>query len=202
MMTSHIHPIFDKILDRATKEERLNQHSKVLWFTGLSGAGKSTLAAALEKELFQRGFIIEVLDGDNIRTGICAGLGFSEDDRTENIRRVAETAKLFLHAGVITLCSFVSPTHELRELAKKIIGEKDFLEVYVNASFEECSRRDVKGLYKKALSGEIKNFTGLDAPFEAPSVPFLELPTAELNLEQCLDKMLEVVLPLIEYERH
>jgi adenylylsulfate kinase len=152
--------------------------------TGLSGSGKSTIAKGLEKKLHEDGILSQVLDGDNVRSGINSNLGFSEEDRLENIRRIAEVTKLFLDCGIVTINCFVSPTKDIRDLAKQIIGEKDFFEVYINASFEECTKRDVKGLYQKALNGEIKNFTGLDAPFEAPVDAALEIKTAEQNIDE------------------
>jgi adenylylsulfate kinase len=197
-MAENIHPIFDRILSREEKENRLGQRAKVLWFTGLSGSGKSTLANAVERELFSQGRITKLLDGDNIRSGINANLGFSAEDRKENIRRIAEVAKLFLDGGIITLCSFVSPTIEIREVARQIIGEENFLEIYVNAPIEVCEQRDVKGLYKKARAGEIKNFTGIDAPFEAPLQPFAEVRTDLAELAVCKNKIIEAVLPQIQ----
>lgn len=146
----HIHPIFDDLLSRADKEKLLNQRAVVLWMTGLSGSGKSTIAKGVEKILHNKGFLTQVLDGDNVRTGINNNLGFSEADRTENIRRISEVSKLFLNCGVITINSFVSPTRDIRDQARSIIGEDDFYEVYVNAPFEVCEERDVKGLYAKA----------------------------------------------------
>ncbi|HRF75711.1 MAG TPA: adenylyl-sulfate kinase, partial [Chitinophagales bacterium] len=143
----NIHPIFDRLLQRGDKETMLKQRSKVIWLTGLSGSGKSTIAEAVEKILHERGYLTMLLDGDNIRTGINNNLTFSEPDRVENIRRIAEVSKLFLNCGIITLNSFVSPTNEIRTLAKNIIGETDFVEVYVNAPLEVCEARDVKGLY-------------------------------------------------------
>lgn len=186
-MAEHIHPIFNSILDRKSKENLLNQKGVVLWLTGLSGSGKSTIAQGLEKKLYDDKVVTKLLDGDNLRTGLNANLGFSEEDREENIRRVAETAKLFAETGIVTICSFVSPTIQIRTNAKKIIGDNDFLEVYVNASFEACAKRDVKGLYKKAIAGEIKNFTGLDAPFESPENPFIILNTADQSIEESID---------------
>lgn len=197
-MEKHIYPIFDTILQRSHKETQLAQKGVVLWFTGLSGSGKSTLARALENFLHQEGFLTKLLDGDNLRTGLNQNLGFSQADRHENIRRTAETAKLFLETGIITICSFVSPTFELRELAKNIVGEADFLEIFVNCPFDECAKRDVKGIYAKALRGEIKNFTGLDAPFDEPKNPFLELKTHEQSLENCLELLKEHILPIIK----
>lgn len=194
---TNIHPVFDRILGREDKEEFLNQKSKVIWMTGLSGSGKTTIAIGIEKELQKRGFLTQILDGDNIRTGINKNLGFSEEDRTENIRRIAEVSKLFLNCGVVAINCFVSPTIEIRDIARTIIGEKDFLEIYVNASFDVCEKRDVKGLYKKARSGEIKNFTGLDAPFDAPDHPFLEIKTSEMTPEESVQKVIDAILPQI-----
>lgn len=184
---SNIHPTFDKILQRQDKELLLQQHAVCIWMTGLSGSGKSTIAQGLEKKLHAHGIMTAILDGDNVRTGINNNLGFSEEDRIENIRRVAEINKLFLQNGIVTINSFVSPTADIRNLAKNIIGEQDFFEVYINASFDECAKRDVKGLYKKALNGEIKNFTGLDAPFEAPENAALEIDTTEQSIEESVE---------------
>lgn len=186
----NIHPIFDKILQRKDKEKLLKQKAVVLWMVGLSGSGKSTLAKAVEQSLHEEGCITQLLDGDNLRTGINNNLGFSDADRNENIRRAAETAKLFLNCGIITICSFISPTEEIRALAKSIIGEADFFEVYVECPIEECEKRDVKGLYKKARAGEIKNFTGLDAPFEAPTTPSILVNTALEDMQTCKQKIL------------
>jgi adenylylsulfate kinase len=186
-MSENIHPIFNNMLDRQAKEKLLNQHAVVIWMTGLSGSGKSTLARGLEKRFYEQGILSKLLDGDNLRTGLNKDLGFSEEDRQENIRRVAETAKLFLHNGVVTICSFVSPTMKVRKMAGDIIGREDFLEIFIDASFAECANRDVKGLYKKALDGEIKDFTGLDAPFEAPAKPYIRVDTEKLNIEESID---------------
>lgn len=186
---NNIHPIFGRLLQREDKENLLKQKSICIWMTGLSGSGKSTIAEGLEKKLHQNGILSMVLDGDNIRSGINKNLSFSEEDRTENIRRIAEINKLFLNCGIITINCFVSPTLDIREQAKNIIGDADFNEIYINASFDECAKRDVKGLYAKALKGEIKNFTGLDAPFEAPKNPSLEIKTAELSIEESIDKI-------------
>jgi adenylylsulfate kinase len=193
-MANHIHPIFDSMLSRQDKEILLKQQGVVIWMTGLSGSGKSTLARGLEHKLYKQGIITKLLDGDNLRSGLNSDLGFSDEDRTENIRRVAEIAKLFADAGIVTICSFVSPTNAIREQAQAIIGANDFLEVYVNASFETCAKRDVKGLYAKALNGEIKNFTGLDAPFEAPIKPFVELDTDGLTEAASVDLLFEKIL--------
>ncbi len=200
-MADNIHPIFDQILQREEKEKRLSQTAKVVWLTGLSGSGKSTIAQAVERQLHEMGYFTKLLDGDNIRTGLNRNLGFSEEDRTENIRRIAEAAKLFLEGGIICLCSFVSPTREIRDQARDIIGPDDFLEVFVNTPLAVCEVRDVKGLYRKARAGEIKNFTGIDAPFEAPETPFLDLPTYERSLEATRDELIEALLPHIQYPK-
>src|SRR6187399_342383 len=167
----NIHPITDSIITRDERETRLGQHAKVLWFTGLSGSGKSTLAIGLERQLFDKGYNIVVLDGDNIRTGINSNLSFSPDDRVENIRRIAEVAKLFLSNGIICIVSFISPTRDMRSMAKDIIGPEDFVEVFIDTPIEICEARDVKGLYKKARAGEIQDFTGIHAPYEPPVHP-------------------------------
>ena len=160
---------------RAEKEQKLNQKGKAFWMTGLSGAGKSTLAKSVADGLTRRGFFVEVLDGDNIRSGLCSDLGFSIQDRTENIRRIAEVTKLFVANGIIVIVAFISPTAKIRALAKKIIGEADFVEVYINASLESCAKRDTKGLYEKAKNGEIEDFTGIQSPYEAPGNPKIEI---------------------------
>ena len=165
---AHIHPVFDRLLQRGDKEALLGQHGLCIWMTGLSGSGKSTIAVELERLLHAEGIHSMVLDGDNVRTGINSNLGFSEADRTENIRRIAEVARLFVVNGTVTICCFVSPTIAIREQAKAIIGANDFVEVFIDTPLEECERRDVKGLYAKARAGEVKDFTGISAPFEAP----------------------------------
>ena len=165
---AHIHPVFDRLLQRGDKEALLGQHGLCIWMTGLSGSGKSTIAVELERLLHAEGIHSMVLDGDNVRTGINSNLGFSEADRTENVRRIAEVAKLFVGNGTVTICCFVSPTIAIREQAKAIIGANDFVEVFIDTPLEECERRDVKGLYAKARAGEVKDFTGISAPFEAP----------------------------------
>lgn len=195
---NHIYPIFDRMLSRSDKEDLLHQHGLMIWFTGLSGSGKSTIAIALERELHQRGILCRILDGDNIRSGINNNLGFTEVDRVENIRRIAEVSKLFIDTGIVTLAAFISPNNDIREMAARIIGKEDFLEVYVNTPIEECERRDVKGLYAKARMGEIKNFTGISAPFEAPEHPALKLDTSVLSLEDSVHQLLEIVLPRIQ----
>ncbi len=190
---SNIHPIFDKILQRKDKEKLLKQKAIVLWMVGLSGSGKSTLAKAVEQSLHEEGCLAQLLDGDNLRTGINNNLGFSEADRIENIRRSAETAKLFLNCGIITICSFISPTKEVRDMARTIIGEADFFEVYVECPLEECEKRDVKGLYKKARAGEIPNFTGIDSPFEPPTNASIVVNTAIQDMQACKQKILMAI---------
>ena len=185
-------------MTRGDKEALLGQRSLMVWFTGLSGSGKSTIAIALERELHQRGLLCRILDGDNIRSGINNNLGFSEADRVENIRRIAEVSKLFVDTGIITIAAFISPSNDIREMAADIIGRDDFVEVYVSTPIEECERRDVKGLYAKARRGEIKNFTGISAPFEAPEHPALTLDTSVLSLEESVHKLLELILPRIQ----
>lgn len=195
---NNIYPIFDKTLQRSDREKLLKQRGKMIWFTGLSGSGKSTLAIALERELYERGVLCQILDGDNIRTGINNNLGFSEADRTENIRRIAEVSKLFVNCGVVTIAAFISPTTAIRNMAKQIIGEDDFMEIYVSTPIEECERRDVKGLYAKARKGEIANFTGISSPFEAPENPALSLDTSVLPIEESVKQLLDTILPQIE----
>ncbi len=195
----NIHPVFSQILNRADKEKLLSQHSKVIWLTGLSGSGKTTIAREIEKKLNELGHLTQILDGDNIRTGINNNLGFTQEDRHENIRRIAEVSKLFLDCGIICINSFISPTIEIREMAKKIIGRENFIEVFINAPLEVCEKRDPKGLYKKVRAGEIKNFTGIDSPFEAPEKPEIELKTDELSIEDSALKALEIILPIVEY---
>lgn len=190
---NNIYPIFDRMLARTDKEQLLGQRGVMLWFTGLSGSGKSTVAVALERELHRRGRLCRLLDGDNIRTGINAGLGFSAEDRRENIRRIAEVGKLFVDTGVITLAAFVSPTEELRTLARDIIGADDFKEIFVATPLEECERRDVKGLYARARRGEVKNFTGISAPFEEPRNPALVLDTTDTPVEESVEKVLALL---------
>ena len=189
----HIYPIFDRMLSRTDKETLLGQRGMMIWFTGLSGSGKSTIAIALERELHRRGLLCRILDGDNIRSGINNNLGFSPEDRIENIRRIAEVGRLFVDTGIITLAAFISPTNELRRMAARIIGEDDFFEVYVSTPLEECERRDVKGLYAKARRGEIKEYTGISAPFERPEHPALTLDTSRLSLEESVKQLLDLI---------
>lgn len=194
---THIYPIFDRMLTRTDKETLLGQRGLMVWFTGLSGSGKSTLAIALERELHRRGILCRILDGDNIRSGINNNLGFSEEDRIENIRRIAEIGRLFVDTGIVTLAAFISPSIAIRQMAARIVGEQDFLEVYVSTPLEACEQRDVKGLYAKARRGEIAQFTGISAPFEAPEYPALRLDTSVLTVEQSVARLLDLLLPKI-----
>ncbi len=197
-MQENIHPIFDQLVSKEEREKFLNQRSKVFWLTGLSGSGKSTIAKGVERVLFNQGFFAQVIDGDNIRTGICNNLSFSIEDRRENIRRIAEVAKLYNQSGVITLCSFISPTIEIRQMAKDIIGPENFHEVYINTSLEECENRDVKGLYKKARAGEIKGFTGIDSPYEAPVQPAYEIKTTEQSIEDSVSGLVQYIIEKVK----
>ena len=201
---ANIHPIFDRVLPRMEKEVRLGQRGQVIWLYGLSGSGKSTLAIALERRLHAEGFATQLLDGDNIRTGLNRGLGFSDADRAENIRRIAEVAKLHAYTGLVTLCSFITPLRSLRALARDIIGPADLLEVYVKASFATCAQRDPKGLYAKAAAGGVGQFTGKDSAFEepAPAVDAAEAATLVIDTEAaspeaCLAALHAAVLPRI-----
>lgn len=197
ILNNNIYPIFDRMLGREDKERLLGQHSVMVWFTGLSGSGKSTIAIALERELHKSGLLCRILDGDNIRSGINNNLGFSPEARVENIRRIAEVSKLFIDTGVITIAAFISPNNELREMASSIIGKDNFLEIHVSTPLEECERRDVKGLYAKARKGEIKDFTGISAPFEVPENPALTLDTSVLSLEESVKRLLDLILPKV-----
>ncbi|WP_019037443.1 adenylyl-sulfate kinase [Psychroflexus tropicus] len=182
--------IHDYEISRA-KRNKVNGHeSFVLWFTGLSGSGKSTIANKVEEELFYKGISTYALDGDNIRSGINKGLGFTKEDRLENLRRIAEVGKLFIDAGIVTIAAFVSPLISDREQVKQIVGEKDLIEIFVETSLEECEKRDVKGLYKKARAGEIKNFTGIDAPYEAPESPELHIKTETTQVDEAVQHII------------
>ncbi|MBQ7180335.1 MAG: adenylyl-sulfate kinase [Bacteroidaceae bacterium] len=193
-MSENIYPIYDRMMTRQDKESLLGQRGMMVWFTGLSGSGKSTVALGVERELHKRGLICRILDGDNIRAGINNNLGFSQEDRRENIRRIAEIGKLFVQTGIITLACFVSPTEEIRRMARFIIGEDDFLEVYVSAPLEVCEQRDVKGLYARARRGEVKDFTGISSPFEAPAHPALDIDTSRLSLEECVKSVTNLII--------
>lgn len=200
MMTQeNIYPV--TTLSRASREELLGQRSLMIWFTGLSGSGKSTLALALEERLSREGKICRVLDGDNIRTGINNNLGFSIEDRQENIRRIAEVSKLFVDTGIITIAAFISPTRQIRALARDIIGADDFFEIYVNTPLEVCEQRDVKGLYKKARAGLIKEFTGINSAFEEPERADLVIDTSKQSLEESVDMIMKAIESRITKEK-
>ena len=193
-MAENIYPIYDRMMTRQEREQLLGQKGMMVWMTGLSGSGKSTVALGVERELHKRGLLCRLLDGDNIRDGINRGLGFSPEDRRENIRRIAEVGKLMVDTGIITLACFVSPTEEIRDMARNIIGEKDFFEVYLCTPLSECERRDVKGLYARARRGEVKDFTGISAPFEAPEHPALAIDTTTTPLQENVMKVVEMIL--------
>lgn len=199
---NNIHPTFDKILKREDKEKLLNQRSIVIWITGLSGSGKTTIAQDLEIELHKRGYLTKLLDGDNVRTGINNNLSFTEEDRKENIRRIAEVSKLFMKGGVILINCFISPTKEIRDQARDIVGKDDFFEIFVNTPLEVCEQRDEKGLYAKARAGLIKNFTGIDSPYEAPVNPSVEIKTTECSIQESVQILLDKLLPRIEYKNY
>jgi len=198
MSDKNIFPIFNDLLKKSDKEKLLKQKALTIWMTGLSGSGKSTIAKGIERILHNEGYLTQTLDGDNVRSGINNNLTFSLKDRKENIRRIAEISKLFVNCGIITINCFVSPTIEMRDTAKKIIGEKNFLEVYINASLEECIKRDTKGLYSKAKIGQIKNFTGIDSPYEAPIKPDIEINTNKLTIDDSLMKIIDYIKPKIK----
>jgi len=190
---------FNSYIRRNRTRFLIRQIPKVIWMTGLSGAGKTTLADALEKEIQKKGFFVKTFDGDVIREGISKDLGFTKEDRIENIRRIAEVTKLFLDTGMIIICSFISPTNEVRKMAKNIIGEDKFIEVFVSCPLEICEQRDVKGLYKKVRKGEIKNFTGIDSPYEIPEVPDIEIKTNENTVKQSVKDLVKQIIPKIKY---
>ena len=196
----NIYPVFNQILSKEEKEERLKQNAKCIWLTGLSGSGKTTIAIELERKLFDMGYFVQILDGDNIRSGISNNLDFSNSDRFENIRRISEVSKLFVNSGIITINCFVSPTEEIRSEARKIIGKDNFIGIFVNTDIEICEKRDTKGLYKKARKGKIKNFTGISSKFERPDNTFFEI-DATKNIVETLNDLLKIVLPLIEKKK-
>ena len=193
---NHIYPISTKV-SKEQREKLFNQKTSLIWFTGLSGSGKSTLAVQLEAQLFERGFKTYLLDGDNIRAGINKDLSFTDEGRVENIRRIGEVAKLMLDSGVIVLSAFISPFNADREQVKNIVGADNYIEVFVDTPIEVCEQRDVKGLYKKARAGEIKNFTGIDSPYEKPEKPNVIVPTDKMSVNDSLDLLLNFVLPRI-----
>ncbi len=196
-MSDNLYPISDRLLQKADREQLTRQSAKVVWMCGLSGSGKSTLATALEKRLYGQGRLVYVLDGDNIRTGLNRGLGFSDEDRSENIRRIAEVSKLFVDAGVISINSFITPNESYRSMAREIIGKGNLVEIYVKASFETCMKRDVKGLYAKAAEGKVPDFTGKESGFEEPLNSDLVIDTEAQSVEESVETLLEFVSPLV-----
>lgn len=193
---NYIYPIKTKV--SAEERQRLmNQKPKLIWFTGLSGSGKSTLAVQLEAALHAKGFKTYLLDGDNIRSGLNRDLAFTDDARVENIRRISEVSKLFLDAGVVLLSAFISPFEADRAQVKSIVGAENYIEVFVDAPIEVCEQRDVKGLYKKARAGEVKNFTGISSPYEKPSHPDVIIATDQMNVEESIDVLIKAVVPRI-----
>lgn len=198
--SNNIFPVFDKALGQQEKERLLGQKGLVVWMTGLSGAGKSTIAIALEKALHERGVMTCLLDGDNIRTGINAGLGFSDEDRTENIRRIAQVGKLFLQNGVVAIAACISPTKALRSMAREIVGGDRFFEIYVSTPLDVCEQRDVKGLYQKAREGKIQSFTGISAAYEAPESPEMDIDTSTRSVQDAVSEILSAITPLIANE--
>lgn len=196
----NIFPVFDQMINKVAKERLLKQHAKVIWLTGLSCSGKTTLGISLEKKLHQMGYLTQILDGDNIRSGINKNLGFTEEDRFENIRRIAEITRLFLNCGVITINCFITPTEKIRQIARDIIGIENIIEVYVNASLDVCEKRDIKGLYKKARNGQLSNFTGIDSPFDYPVNNHIEIDTGKHDINYCTQQLLNFVLNKINYE--
>lgn len=189
----------DHVLKQNDRVAKNNFFPKLLWFTGLSGSGKSTLASGLEVHLFNQGYNTYVLDGDNIRSGLNNDLSFSSSDRTENIRRIAEVSKLFLDAGVIVLSAFISPFERDRSFVRRLVGEQNFLEIHVDCPLEVCEKRDVKGLYQKAREGVIKDFTGIDSPFEPPAKPDIKINTAISTIEFCLEDLIKYIEPKLKF---
>jgi adenylyl-sulfate kinase len=196
MAGTHLYPVHS-VITFEQRTLRMAQQPLLVWFTGLSGSGKSTLAVQLEQRLFERGFKVFFLDGDALRTGLNHDLDFSEQGRSENIRRSAEVCKILLDSGLVVISAFISPLHKDRETVKQIVGPLRYFEVYVQAPLEVCEARDVKGLYKKARSGEIKNFTGIDAPYQEPTSPNLVIQTAQQSVDESVNVLLNAILPKI-----
>ena len=196
--TKNIFPIFTELISRKQKELLLSQKGLTIWLTGLSGSGKTTIGKYLEKKLNKEKKITKLLDGDNLRVGLNSDLGFSNEDRSENIRRVAEVSKLFVECGLVTINCFVSPSEKQRQLARSIIGKENFYEVYIDASVDECEKRDVKGLYAKAKKGLIPNFTGISAGFDKPNNSDIVINTTKQTIKQSGDKLFDFILPLIK----
>ena len=197
----HLFSTSKELISRKQKENLLSQKGIVIWLTGLSGSGKTTLAKSISEQLHNNGYLIQILDGDNIRLGINNNLSFSEKDRLENIRRTSEIAKLFVECGIVTICCLVSPTEKIRTLAKNIIGENDFFEIFINTPLHICEERDVKGLYKLARNGQIKDFTGISSPFENPKSPSLEIKTEGVNIATSTQEIMDNILPKISFNQ-
>ncbi len=193
----NIFPVYDQLISREEKENFLNQKASVFWLTGLSGSGKTTIAKQVERILFNKGFFVQLIDGDNVRSGLCSNLSFTIEDRKENIRRIAELTALSLRQGIICINTFVSPTRDIRQMAHDIIGAEDFNEIYINTPLEECEKRDVKGLYQKARAGEIKGFTGIDSPFEMPLDPALTISTSQ-SIQESAIQLVDFVLTKVQ----
>jgi adenylylsulfate kinase len=193
----NIYPIQTKV-SAEQRQQLLKQQAKLIWFTGLSGSGKSTLAVQLEAYLHERGFATYLLDGDNIRAGLNKDLSFTDEGRVENIRRIGEVSNLLLDAGLVVLSAFISPFKADREQVRTIVGEQNYIEVFVDTPLEICEQRDVKGLYKRARAGEVKNFTGIDSPYEIPENPHLIIPTAKTTIEQATELLLNFIVPRIQ----
>ena len=194
---NNIYPIKTKV-SKAQREDLFDQRATLIWFTGLSGSGKSTLAVQLEAQLHALGFKTYLLDGDNIRAGINKDLNFTDEGRVENIRRIGEVAKLMLDAGIVVLSAFISPFKADRDQVKAIVGAENYIEVFVDAPIEVCEQRDVKGLYKKARAGEVKNFTGIDSPYEAPDSPDVIVPTGQLSVDESIERLMTLILPRVK----
>ena len=197
---NNIFPVFDNILSKENKEKQLNQKAKVIWMTGLSGSGKTTIAIEVEKRLYEKGYLVQILDGDNIRVGISSNLSFSNKDRLENIRRISEVSKLFINCGIITINCFVSPSNIIRKQAKDIIGIENFIGVFINSNLETCEKRDTKGLYKKARKGEIDNFTGISSEFEIPDKSYININTSNLSIDKSVDQLMDAITPKIQFK--
>ena len=197
---NNIFPVFDNILSKENKEKQLNQKAKVIWMTGLSGSGKTTIAKKKKKRLYKKGYLAQILDGDNIRVGISSNLSFSNNDRLENIRRISEVSKLFINCGIITINCFVSPSNIIRQQAKKIIGMENFIGVFINSDLGTCEKRDTKGLYKKARNGEIDNFTGVSSEFEIPDESYININTSNLSIEKSVNQLMEAIIPKIQFK--
>lgn len=197
-MVNHIHPSVFKI-SKAERSKRLNQTPKLIWFTGLSGSGKSTLANAVEAKLFEAGFHTYLLDGDNVRTGLNKELSFSDEDRIENIRRIAEVSKLMMDAGLLVVSAFISPFRTERAMIANLVGEENFLEIFVDCPLAICEQRDVKGLYQKARAGIIKNFTGIDSPYEPPLNPKVHIHSDKEELNDSVDNVIKLILEDVKF---